>query len=225
MSEWNFIDFGSKDNLLARSASSPTRCWRWRRSRACGRRRPRPATGRFVTSVGHLVDTTEGYFAGMGRRAQRWHRARRARREGHERARRQGRASRSVGRAAGRVAPRLEKDRAEMLAIMEGLDADRGAASWCRTSTWARCRRSSTRWRNSSTTRCTPGTSAKVRGARTRWMGMPPTYSCRSASSCGSRRPTARRRAVQARSCGSPATTAATTRVSVHRRRHRLRAR
>ena len=64
MSEWNFFDFASKDNLLRTVrqesdqmlalASSPTV---WEAPTAAGHWEVRDV-------IGHLVDTTEGYFAG-----------------------------------------------------------------------------------------------------------------------------------------------------------------
>jgi uncharacterized protein (TIGR03083 family) len=123
MSEWEFTDFASKENLLRtvrqRSdemfalASAPEA---WESSTASGHWQVRDI-------IGHLVDTTEGYFVGFDA----------------------ARGSGSVpdplgvrgmdkhvdeGALAFRGTPqdellaRLDKDRAEMLAIIEGLDAD-----------------------------------------------------------------------------------------------------
>ena len=123
MSEWEFSDFASKDNLLRTVreqsdqmlalASAPGA---WEAPTASGHWQVRDI-------IGHLVDTTEGYFAaidiaraggtapdplgvrGMDRHA-------------------------DAGAQAFRGTPqddllaRLEKDRAEMLAFIEGLDAE-----------------------------------------------------------------------------------------------------
>src|SRR5438045_2884058 len=65
MSEWNFFDYASKDNLLRTVreqsdqmmalASSPSA---WEAPTASGHWQVRDV-------VGHLVDTTEGYFVGF----------------------------------------------------------------------------------------------------------------------------------------------------------------
>ena len=123
MSEWTFMDFASKDNLLRTVrgqsdemlalASDPDV---WEEPTAAGHWQVRDI-------VGHLVDTTEGYFAGfdvangngtapeaLGVRGMNEHV--------------------DQGALALRGVPqdelltRLDKDRAEMLAIIEGLDAD-----------------------------------------------------------------------------------------------------
>ena len=123
MSEWNFMDYASKDNLfrtvreqsdqMLALASAPGV---WEEPTAAGHWQVRDI-------VGHLVDTTEGYFAGF------------------DAARGNGTVPDALGvrgmdkyvdegALAFRDTPqdemiqRLEKDRAEMMAIMEGLDAD-----------------------------------------------------------------------------------------------------
>lgn len=123
MSEWNFFDFASKENLLrtVRQQSDEMLALvsapgAWEAPTGAGHWQVRDV-------VGHLVDTTEGYFAAFD-----------AARSGG-----------SVPDALGvkgmntyvdegalqfRDVPedellvRLDKDRAEMLAIIEGLDAD-----------------------------------------------------------------------------------------------------
>jgi uncharacterized protein (TIGR03083 family) len=123
MSEWTFSDFASKDNLLRTVreqsdqllalASAPGA---WNEPTAAGHWEVRDI-------VGHLVDTTEGYFAGI------------------DAARGNGTVPDALGvrvmdqhvdagATAFRGTPqdelmaRLEKDRAEMMAIMEGFDQD-----------------------------------------------------------------------------------------------------
>ena len=123
MSEWNFFDFASKDNLLRtvrtqsdqmlELASAPSA---WDAPTAAGHWQVRDV-------IGHLVDTTEGYFAAFDV----------ARNGGtapdplgvpgmdvHVDAGAQ--ALRSVPRDE--LLVRLEKDRAEMFSIMEGLSED-----------------------------------------------------------------------------------------------------
>ena len=90
MSEWDFSDFASKGNLLrtvrAQSdqmlalASAPAA---WEAPTASGHWQVRDI-------IGHLVDTTEGYFAAIRRGPVGRHRARPARRPRHGRARRRG---------------------------------------------------------------------------------------------------------------------------------------
>jgi uncharacterized protein (TIGR03083 family) len=123
MSEWNFMDFASKDNLLRTVreqsdqmlalASAPGA---WEQPTAAGHWEVRDI-------VGHLVDTTEGYFNGF------------------DAARGNGTAPDPLGvrdmnkyvdegavafrgTSQDEMIQRLEQDRAEMLSIMEGLDAD-----------------------------------------------------------------------------------------------------
>ena len=106
MSEWEFSDFASKDNLLRTVreqsdqmlplASAPGA---WEAPTASGHWQVRDI-------IGHLVDTTEGYFEGSTSPVRR-HRSRPARRARHGQARRRGRARvprHAAGRAAG--APR-----------------------------------------------------------------------------------------------------------------------
>jgi uncharacterized protein (TIGR03083 family) len=123
MSEWNFMDFASKDNLLRTVrqqsdemlalASDPDG---WEAPTAAGHWEVRDI-------VGHLVDTTEGYF------------------EGFDVARNNRAAPDALGVRTmnehvdagacsfrdvpqGEMLARLDKDRAEMLAIIEDLDTD-----------------------------------------------------------------------------------------------------
>jgi uncharacterized protein (TIGR03083 family) len=123
MSEWQFSDFASKDNLLRtvrqqsdqmlEMASAPSV---WEAPTAAGHWQVRDV-------IGHLVDTTEGYFAGLdaargnsvapdplGVRGMDHHVD-----EG---------ALAFRGTPQDELLARLEKDRAEMLAIIEGFDAD-----------------------------------------------------------------------------------------------------
>jgi len=123
MSEWNFMDFGSKENLLRTVreqsdqmmalASEPGA---WENPTASGHWQVRDV-------IGHLVDTTEGYFAGwdaasgkgtvpdaLGVKGMNKHV--------------------DEGALALRTLPqdellaRLEKDRAEMMSLMQELDED-----------------------------------------------------------------------------------------------------
>jgi len=123
MSEWTFFDFASKGNLLRTVreqsdgmlalASEPTG---WEGPTSAGHWQVRDV-------IGHLVDTTEGYFTGfdlarsgdaapepLGLRGMNEHVDRGAL------------AFRELRQDE--LLVRLEKDRAEMLAIMEGLDAE-----------------------------------------------------------------------------------------------------
>ena len=123
MGEWNFFDFASKDNLLrtvrAESdqmltlASAPAA---WEAPTAAGHWEVRDI-------IGHLVDTTEGYFAGfdkaksgatgpdaLGVRGMNEHVDRGA--------------LAFRGTSQDELLTRLDKDRAEMLAIVEGLDSE-----------------------------------------------------------------------------------------------------
>jgi uncharacterized protein (TIGR03083 family) len=123
MSEWEFSDFKSKDNLLRvvreqsdqflALASGPGV---WEAPTAAGHWQVRDI-------VGHLVDTTEGYFAGLaaargngtvpdalGVRVMNEHVD-----EG---------AMAFRGTSQDELIARLDKDRSEMMAIMEGFDQD-----------------------------------------------------------------------------------------------------
>lgn len=123
MSEWNFFDYASKDNLLRTVrqqsdqmlalASTPAA---WEAPTAAGHWQVRDV-------IGHLVDTTEGYFTGfdiarsggaapdpLGVRTMNEHVDRGAL------------ALRTMSQDE--LLTRLEKDRAEMMAMIEGLDAD-----------------------------------------------------------------------------------------------------
>jgi uncharacterized protein (TIGR03083 family) len=123
MSEWTFSDFASKDNLLRTVseqsdqflalASTPGV---WEEPTAAGHWEVRDV-------VGHLVDTTEGYFAGidaahgngtvpdpLGVRVMDQHVDRGA--------------TAFRGTPQKELITRLQKDRAEMMAIMEGFDQE-----------------------------------------------------------------------------------------------------
>lgn len=123
MSEWQFSDFASKDNLLRTVreqsdqmlalASSPGA---WEAPTAAGHWEVRDV-------IGHLVDTTEGYFRGIdiarsGGVAPDPLGVRDMNRHVDEGAR----ALRGTSQTD--LLARLEKDRAEMLAFIEGLDAE-----------------------------------------------------------------------------------------------------
>jgi uncharacterized protein (TIGR03083 family) len=123
MGEWNFFDYASKDNLLRtvreqsdqmlQLASAPGV---WDAPTAAGHWQVRDV-------VGHLVDTTEGYFVGFdaanGRATAPDALGVRTMNE-HVDA-----GARTVrGTAQDELITRLDKDRAEMLAIMDGLDAE-----------------------------------------------------------------------------------------------------
>ncbi|HEY2813826.1 MAG TPA: maleylpyruvate isomerase family mycothiol-dependent enzyme [Acidimicrobiales bacterium] len=123
MSEWNFMDFASKENLLRTvrqqsdemiaMASAPES---WEAPTAAGHWEVRDV-------IGHLVDTTEGYFAGWGAAAGNGTVPDALGVKGMDK-------HVDDGATAFRDTPqdemlqRLEKDRAEMLAMIEGLDAD-----------------------------------------------------------------------------------------------------
>ena len=123
MTEWNFFDFASKDNLLRTVreqsdqmlalASTPEV---WEAPTAAGHWQVRDV-------VGHLVDTTEGYFAGFdaanGRGSVPEPLGVRTMNE-HVNAG----AMAFRGTSQDDLITRLDKDRAEMLAIIDGLDAD-----------------------------------------------------------------------------------------------------
>src|SRR6478672_3175830 len=123
MSEWNFFDYSSKDNLLRTVreqsdgmfalASDPGV---WEAPTSSGHWEVRDV-------IGHLVDTTEGYFPAfdiarsggtapdpLGVRDMNEHVDRGA--------------IAFRGTSQDEMLTRLDKDRAEMIAIMEGLDAD-----------------------------------------------------------------------------------------------------
>jgi uncharacterized protein (TIGR03083 family) len=123
MSEWNFTDFASKDNLLRTIreqsddmlalAADPDA---WEAPTAAGHWLVRDI-------VGHLVDTTEGYFEGFD--AARNNRAAPDAlgvRTMNEHVDAGARSFRDASQ--GEMLARLDKDRAEMLAIVEDLDAD-----------------------------------------------------------------------------------------------------
>ena len=123
MSEWTFNDFASKENLLRTVREQSDAMFAlaslpevWEAPTASGHWQVRDI-------IGHLVDTTEGYFAGfdvardggvvpapLGVRDMNKHVD-----EG---------ALALRGVPQDELLARLEKDRAEMLSIIEGLDAD-----------------------------------------------------------------------------------------------------
>jgi uncharacterized protein (TIGR03083 family) len=123
MGEWNFFDYASKDNLLRTVreqsdqmlalASAPGV---WEQPTAAGHWQVRDV-------VGHLVDTTEGYFVGFdaanGRGTAPDALGVRTMNEHVDAG-----ALALRGIAQDELITRLDKDRAEMLAIMDGLDAD-----------------------------------------------------------------------------------------------------
>ena len=143
MSEWNFMDFASKDNLLRTVreqsdqmlalASEPSA---WENPTASGHWQVRDV-------VGHLVDTTEGYFAGWDAAHGKGTVPDALGVKGMDKHVDEGAlALRSVPQdellAASREGPRPddEPDGGARRRLV-------GRASWFPTSTWARCRRSS----------------------------------------------------------------------------------
>lgn len=123
MSEWNFMDFASKDNLvrtvrqqsddMLALASAPEA---WEAPTASGHWQVRDI-------IGHLVDTTEGYFAGFDAANGKGTAADPLGVRGMDKLVDEG-ALALRGTAQTDLLSRLEKDRAEMLAIFKGLDAD-----------------------------------------------------------------------------------------------------
>jgi uncharacterized protein (TIGR03083 family) len=123
MSEWNFFDYASKDNLLRTVreqsdqmlalASAPSA---WEAPTAAGHWQVRDV-------IGHLVDTTEGYFAG-------WDIARSGGtapdplgvRTMNEHVDQGALALRTT--TQDELLTRIDKDRAEMLALIESLDEE-----------------------------------------------------------------------------------------------------
>ena len=91
--------------------------------------------------VGRLVDTTEGYLPAFDIAAA-VARLRRAGPAGHGQVVTRGG---SVPPLTRTNAARLRADIDRMLAEFDRLTPDEGAGSWCRTRSWARCRRCSTR--------------------------------------------------------------------------------
>ena len=123
MSEWQFSDFASKGNLLRTvreqsdqllALAAPPEVWE--QPTASGHWQVRDV-------VGHLVDTTEGYFAGIdaARTGTAVPEALGVR--GMDRHVDEG-ALAFRGTPQDELLARLEKDRAEMLAFIEGLDAE-----------------------------------------------------------------------------------------------------
>jgi uncharacterized protein (TIGR03083 family) len=123
MTEWSFFDFASKDNLLRTVRQQSDQMFAL--ASAPGAWEAPTASGHWQVRdvVGHLVDTTEGYFAAFDIA-----RAGDAAPEPlgvkgmNEHVDRGALALRSVSQDE--LLTRLDKDRAEMLAIIEGLDAD-----------------------------------------------------------------------------------------------------
>lgn len=123
MSEWNFMDFASKDNLLRtvreqsdamlELASAPGV---WQEPTAAGHWQVRDV-------VGHLVDTTEGYFAGFDAAHGRGTVPEALGVRGMDKYVDEG-ALALRGTSQDELLSRLQKDRAEMFAIMEGLGED-----------------------------------------------------------------------------------------------------
>ena len=123
MTAWNFFDFASKDNLLEAVRKHSDRMFQlatpaaaWEAPTAAGHWQVRDV-------IGHLVDTTEGYFTA-------WDIARNGGTAPDALGVKGMDAHVDRGALALRAVPqdellvRLEKDRAEMLSILEGLDAD-----------------------------------------------------------------------------------------------------
>ena len=123
MTEWNFFDFASKDNLLEAVREQSDGCSPWRRRRACGRRRRPPGTGRCATWSGTSSTrrraTSHGFDAAHGRRTAPDPLGVSTMNEHVDDG-----ALAFHGIPQDELITRLDKDRAEMLAIMEGLDAD-----------------------------------------------------------------------------------------------------
>ncbi len=123
MGEWNFFDFASKENLLrtVREQSDQMLALAslpgvWEAPTAAGHWQVRDI-------VGHLVDTTEGYFVGFdaahGRGTAPDPLGVRAMNEHVDAG-----AQAFRGTSQDELITRLDKDRAEMLAIIEGLDEE-----------------------------------------------------------------------------------------------------
>ena len=123
MSEWEFSDFASKDNLLRTVreqsdqmlalASAPGA---WEAPTAAGHWQVRDI-------IGHLVDTTEGYFDGIDIARSGGTAPDPLGVRGMDKHVDQG-ALAFRGTPQDELLARLEKDRAEMLAFIEGLDAE-----------------------------------------------------------------------------------------------------
>lgn len=123
MSEWNFMDLASKDNLLRTVreqsddmlalASAPEA---WEAPTSSGHWEVRDI-------IGHLVDTTEGYFAGFDVANGKGTAPDALGLRGMDKLVDEG-ALAFRGTSQTDLLARLEKDRAEMLAMFEGLGAD-----------------------------------------------------------------------------------------------------
>ena len=117
--------------------------------------------------VGHIVDTTEAYFVASTPPAATAEIARGVR------------PARDGGPGGQEGAPHCAVDRGgargaaarptstRCMGIRGAHRGGLGRPAWCRTTTWDRCRRSSTRPSSSWTTACTPGTSARAPAGRT----------------------------------------------------------
>jgi len=123
MSEWEFSDFASKDNLLRTvrdhsdqmlALASPPEAWE-----------APTASGHWQVRdiIGHLVDTTEGYFNGIDVARAGGTAADPLGVRGMDRHVNEG-ALAFRGTPQDELLARLDKDRAEMLAFIEGLDAE-----------------------------------------------------------------------------------------------------
>ena len=123
MSEWEFSDFASKDNLLRTvrehsdqmlALASPPAAWE-----------APTASGHWQVRdiIGHLVDTTEGYFSGIDVARAGGTAADPLGVRGMDRHVNEG-ALAFRGTPQDELLARLDKDRAEMLAFIEGLDAE-----------------------------------------------------------------------------------------------------
>jgi mycothiol maleylpyruvate isomerase-like protein len=208
MSEWEFLDYASKDNLLRTvreqsdqmlvlASSADT----WQAPTAAGHWEVRDV-------VGHLVDTTEGYFVAFD-----------AARTGtavpdplgvrtmNEHVDRGARAFRDASQHE--LLVRLEKDRQEMLAIIDELDAESWGGFMVPHKYMGPLPSCFYPVAQLVDYTCTAGTFARASGTRTRWTATRPTCSSRSASSCGSRPPSVPASSRSRSVCGSPATTAA----------------
>ena len=161
MSNWNAMTYDAKDTILRVVRQEAAQFFAlvdseeaWERPTGAGHWQVRDI-------VGHLVDTTEAYFVAFD--------AARSRTEIEPayglpgmaaRVDRQAQAFGREPRAA--LVDRLRTDFDKMMEIFEALTEEDWSVCWSRTSTWARCRPSSTRPSSSWTTACTPGTSGRA---------------------------------------------------------------
>jgi len=123
MTEWNFFDYASKDNLLRTVREQSDQMLALAAVPGCWEAPTASGHWQVRDVIGHLVDTTEGYFAGFdcareGRTAPDPLGVRDMNKHVDEGAL----SFRSLGQDE--MLTRLEKDRAEMMAMMEALDAD-----------------------------------------------------------------------------------------------------